>query len=572
MFLELSIKNYALIEEVNLVFSPGLNILSGETGAGKSIIIGSINLLLGERASVEHVRRGAPSAYIEGIIVLSPALKEAVEPLFEEAGFALEDELIVAREIFENGRSVARVNGRAVPLSFLKELGSSLVDLHGQHEHQSLLKTQNHLHLLDAFGGDELLLLKEKLSALHQKRAELLKELKNLGETTQERERRLDILKFQLNEIETISPKPGEDEELREREKVLGNAEKLCSLTDEAYSDLYGGAMDQGLEKTAIIDRLHKSLRHLREAAEIDSTLSPWCDMLDLVAEQLSEASHELRDYQLRLEFEPGELAVLQERLNQISVLKKKYGSTIEAVLEFAEDLKEETERLLNSEELAKEIENELTALKKVIDQKASKLSVLRKKTALYLEEEIKKSLEDLALADASFKVAVRDKKSFTPEGKDEVEFLFSANRGEEVKALAKIISGGEVSRVMLALKTVLADQDKLPTLIFDEVDSGVGGVTIQAVAEKLAALSSRHQVMCVTHSPQVAAMADAHFYLHKEIAQQRTVTKVKLLGAREQQQELARMLDGAPGDSLSLKHVENLLQRADKFKKGLKK
>jgi len=569
MLLELRIKNYALIDEVNLTFSPGLNILSGETGAGKSIIIGSINLLLGERASTEQIRQGCKSASIEGIIDCSGIHGKDVTALLADAGIEQEDELFLAREIYDNGRSVARVNGRSMPVAFLRELGRFLIDLHGQHQHQSLLRTEGHIELLDSFGGEEISTIRQRLHFLQQKRRELVKQLKELGENSAERERRIDISTFQLREIKSIDPKIGEDEQLADRERILGNVEKLCSLTKMAYNDLYSG-MEEGGPAEAITDRLRRSLGMLHEASQIDSTLSPLCDILSSTVEQIDEVSHDLRDYQLKLEYEPEELAVIQERLNQISGLKKKYGVSIEVVLEFAEKLEKEIERLINSEKLAENIETELSDLDKVIAEESSALHLLREKAGTILESKIKDSLKELALPDADFKVEITEKESFTSSGNDNVEFLFTANRGEEVKPLAKIISGGEVSRVMLGLKTVLARQDLVPTLIFDEVDAGVGGVTIQAVAEKLAGLSRNHQVMCVTHSPQIAAMADCHYYLYKEPVDGRTVTRADLLDSESRRKELARMMDGAGIDKVSLQHVDNLVKRAGRFKSGL--
>ncbi len=569
MLLELRINNYALIDQVNLTFSPGLNILSGETGAGKSIIIGSINLLLGERASTEHIRQGCKSALIEGIYNCGGTTNSEVNSLLASAGIEQDDELILAREIYDNGRSTARVNGRTVPVSFLKELGKYLVDLHGQHQHQSLLRTENHIDLLDSFGGEEISSIKPVLQDLHQKKRELIKKLKELGENRNERERRIDICSFQLREIESINPKIGEDEQLSEREKILGNIEKLCSLTERAYNDLYSGNEEGGTAE-AIVDRLRRSIGILDEAAQIDSTLAPLCEILYSAVEQIDEVSHDLRNYQLKLEYEPGELAGLQERLSQISSLKKKYGTSIESVLDFTEELKQEIERLVNSEALAEKFEQEISELDKVIARVSSELHQLREKAGLFLEGKIKESFKDLALQEADFIVKLSKKDSFTPSGRDEVEFLFSANKGEEVKPLAKIISGGEVSRVMLALKTVLARQDLVPTLIFDEVDSGVGGITIQAVAEKLAGLSINHQVMCVTHSPQIASMANCHFYLYKEPSAGRTVTRAELLDSKNRRKELARMLDGAGINKVSLQHVDNLLERAERFKSSL--
>jgi len=309
----------------------------------------------------------------------------------------------------------------------------------------------------------------------------------------------------------------------------------------------------------------------LNEAADIDQSLLSLCDLLSGAAAQIDEASHELRDYQFNMEYDPGELAAIQERQNLIISLKKKYGETICEVLEFADNLEQEIERLINSEEIAESVETELKELDQEIESTCLVLRKNREEIAAKLEKRLIESLRDLALPNAHFEINISTRDKFTPLGKDNVEFLFSANRGEEVKPLAKIISGGEVSRVMLALKTILARQDLVPTLIFDEVDSGVGGVTIQAVAEKLSELSKHHQVMCVTHSPQIASMADYHYHIFKETTDSRTVIRAIRLNEESRREELARMLDGAGIDQVSLQHVDNLLERARNYKERIK-
>ncbi len=565
MLVELRVVNYALIEDLTLNFNPGLNILSGETGAGKSIVIGAINLLLGERAAVEQIRQGADRAYIEGIISCEPVLKNQISKVLEEAGIANEEELIVAREVFSSGRSVARVNGRAVPVSFLKELGQYLVDLHGQHQHQSLLHPDQHLELLDSFGGDKLNNVRGKVAELYRSWQSKKKELEALGIDSAERERRIDISAFQLKEIRDAELYSGEDLELAQREKLLANAEKICALTGQAYADIYAG--EEGSPVEAITDRLSRCTNLLTEASGIDQSLAPLLDMLETASAQLEEVSYELRDYQSKLEFEPNELTLIQDRLNLINNLKRKYGGTVEAVLAFADDLEEEIERLQNSEALAENLEAEITTLEDKLTDESSSLHNLRRKAADNLEKLLEECLQELALADARFEIILDGKEHFTPKGMDQVEFLFSANRGEAVKPLVKIISGGEVSRVMLALKTILARQDLVPTLIFDEVDSGVGGATIQKVAEKLTHLAIHHQVMCVTHSAQIASMADSHYRLYKETVNKRTLTKAVKLAGSEIREELARMLDGASIDQVGLQHVDNLLERAQRFK-----
>ncbi len=568
MLIELKVSNFALIDDLSVKFHPGLNVLSGETGAGKSIVIGAINLLLGERAAVEQIREGEESSSIEGMIALNGELKTELAHMLTEAGIDMEEELIVAREIYRSGRSVARVNGRAVPAAFLKDLGRLLIDLHGQHKHQSLLMRERHLPLLDAFGGETIATALATIDKLYRRRQELKKELGALGEDSAERERRIDVNAFQLKEIRDAALVPHEDETLAEREKVLANAEKLCSLASKAYELIYAGGEEAGDE--AVVDRLNRSLEMINEAAEIDARLSPPAEMLSSAAAQLVEASYELRDYRAGFEFDPAELAVVQERLNVVNTLKRKYGPTINEALVFAERIEAEIERLRNSEEVAEKIAAEVEAVEAQLRRESDLLRNLRRIAAAELERLLEESLKELALPNARFRVEIAGKEIFSPQGMDDIAFMFSANRGETVKPLVKIISGGEVSRVMLALKTILARQDRVPTLVFDEVDSGVGGATVQAVAEKLAQLAGNHQVLCVTHSPQIAAMADRHYRLFKENAGERTLTRADRLEERGRREELARMLDGAGIDRAGLEHVDNMMERARCFKTGL--
>ncbi|MDY6826661.1 MAG: DNA repair protein RecN [Bacillota bacterium] len=565
MLVELKVVNFALIEDLSLTFSPGLNVLSGETGAGKSIVIDAINLIIGERAAVEQIRQGEEKAYVEGIISCPAALHDFIENQLDEAGISFDDELILAREVYRSGRSVARVNGRAVPVSFLRELGQYLVDLHGQHEHQSLLRAEQHLELLDSFGGDEILRVRAKLDVLHRKRQELAEKLSSLGGDDAERERRLDVYSFQLKEIKAAGLYPGEDDELLQKEKILANAEKISTAAAGAYYELYAGE-NEGAEE-ALIDRLKRSTEALNEAAQIDEKLKAVVEMMSSAATQLEEASHELRSYQTHFEFDPAELANIQERLNLIQNLKRKYGSTIEEIIVFADKTEQEMESLQNSEKLADEIKKEIAENEKLMQQESLQLRRLRLDVASILEKQLEECLRDLALPDARFVVKFSERDKVSPKGMDQIEFFFSANKGEEVKPLTKIISGGEVSRVMLALKAILAEQDLIPVLIFDEVDSGIGGATIQAVAEKLAHLAGSHQVMCVTHSPQIAAMADSHFRLFKKTVGKRTLTLAERVTDDRRREELARMLDGAGIDQVSLKHVDSLLARAERFK-----
>ncbi len=565
MLLELRVANFALIEDLSFNFNSGLNVLSGETGAGKSIVIGAISLLLGERAAVEQIRQGKENAHVEGVFLLEGTRKEKINPLLEQAGIEMADELILAREVYSTGRSVARVNGRAVPVSFLKDLGRHLVDLHGQHQHQSLLRSEEHLDLLDSFGGDKIMNSRGCLEELFQKRQDLKNNLSLLGSDSTERERKLELYTYQLNEINQAALSEGEDEALDEKEKILANAEKLLNLVMQAYSIIYAGGDE--LQSEVLLDKVNNAKSLVDQASGIDTNLSGMQELLESSSAQLEEVAYGLRDYQAKFEYDPSELSLIQERQMTIKELKRKYGSTIEEVLNYADRTKEEMERLKNSEATALSLEKEIQELERQMYEVSADLNQLRRETAQQIEKELESILNELALPAARFEVQFANREELTPRGLDRVEFMFSANAGENVKPLTKIISGGEVSRVMLALKTILARQDLVPTLIFDEADAGIGGATVQTVAEKLAQLSMFHQVLCVTHSPQIAAMADAHYNLYKETVDDRTITRASLLDSDQRREELARMLDGAGIDQVSLKHVDRVMARARRFK-----
>lgn len=568
MLRRLHVKQFALIDDTELEFTSGFNVLSGETGAGKSIIIGAIGLILGERATTAHVREGAPAALIEALFHLQEGnpQADAVNLLLQDAGITPSENsepLIVSREVFSDGRSsIARVNGRTVPVSFLKELGPYLVDLHGQHRHQSLLRPEMHLELLDAFGAEKITPLRQELSSLLNKKNKCRSQLREIGHDARERERRLDLLNFQINEIEEASLSPEEEEQHLKKQQILANAEKITAAVAEAYRQLTG---DGGSAGIPLRDQLGQVLQEINGAAGHDASLQSVAELMEGASAQLEEASHELRSYRDDTNFNPQELEQVQERLETIRNLKRKYGETIEEVLAFAEQCREESERLRSSEELAAQLEQEINELDEQINSICAKLTKMRRETARSLEKQLQEVFPQLSLEKAVIKTEISPR-DITARGADSIEFLFSANPGEPPKPLVSIISGGEVSRVMLALKTVFARQDLVPTLIFDEADAGIGGAAVRAVAEKLAGLSRLHQVLVVTHSPQVASMADTHYLLSKEVRGQRTTTGARLLQPEERRKELARMLDGGP-DPVNLEHAEVLLERAKNVK-----
>ena len=553
----LHMQNFALIDNLSLELFPGMNVFTGETGAGKSILIGAINLILGERASSEQIRSGSEQALIEAVFIVDDKY-DPLHTIMDEYGLTISEELIISREISRSGRNTCRVNGRIVPLGTLKELGNVLVDLHGQHSHQSLLKPEKHFLLLDEYGGDELLTEKKRLAELFANWERVRQKLKSLGISREERARQLELLRYQSDEINKAELNPGEEETLSQRLLLLNNMEKLLSMANRAYAEIYGG---EAAASSSVFDRITAVKEEMSSLLKIDDKLEPFISILEEIASTLAELGHDLYNYLDNLTFFPEEVEEIKSRLEVYRRLKKKYGMTVEEVLSFAEKCSEEIAKLESSEETALLLEKELNNLWQEIEQCASILTEKRKQTAGILTKMVERVLGELGMENAQFSVNFAERELASRHGKEEIEFLFSANPGEPLKPLARIISAGEMARVMLALKSILAEQDHIPTLIFDEIDSGIGGKTIQKVAEKMSRLSKNHQVICVTHSPQLAGAADHQFYIFKEITGGRTTTCVSYLQGEKRVREIARMLNGGVTSEITRKHAEELLK-----------
>lgn len=553
----LHMQNFALIDNLSLELFPGMNVFTGETGAGKSILIGAINLILGERASSEQIRSGSEQALIEAVFIVDDKY-DPLHTIMKEYGLTISEELIISREISRSGRNTCRVNGKIVPLGTLKELGNVLVDLHGQHSHQSLLKPERHFLLLDEYGGDELLTEKKRLAELFANWERVRQKLKSLGISREERARQLELLRYQSDEINKAELNPGEEETLSRRLLLLNNMEKLLSMANRAYAEIYGG---EAATSSPVFDRITAVKEEMSSLLKIDDKLEPFISILEEIASTLAELGHDLYNYLDNLTFFPEEVEEIESRLEVYRRLKKKYGMTVEEVLSFAEKCSEEIAELESSEEAALLLEKELNNLWQEIEQCASILTEKRKQTAGILTKMVEGVLEELGMENAQFSVKFAEREVVSRHGKEEIEFLFSANPGEPLKPLARIISAGEMARVMLALKSILAEQDHIPTLVFDEIDSGIGGKTIQKVAEKMSRLSKNHQIICVTHSPQLAGAADHQFYIFKEIIGGRTTTCVSYLQDEKRVREIARMLNGGVTSEITRKHAEELLK-----------
>ena len=564
MLLDLRVKNFALIEKLEINFKEGLNVLTGETGAGKSIIIGALEMLLGGRASREVIRKGSEKAYIEA--VYEPEKLDIINEKLEEFGIEIEDDiLLLSREIKKNGRNRSRINGQLATLTMVRKISSYLVDIHGQHEHQSLLDAKLHLDFLDDFIGEKILSLKEKVKNKYQKIKEIDKRLSELQLDEGEKARELDLLEFQINEIEDAALEIGEFEKLEKKYKKLSNAEDIFSTTGMIYNNING----DDFNSDGILDKIGEFMTELENLKEYDDKIEHFYSQIKDIYYLLQDLGYEIREYNENLDFDEKGLKEIEERLNTINTLKKKYGNSIEEILSYNEKMKEKRDNLISQEQLISELKQEKEKLKNEYYNIAEKLSDIRKKSAKDLEIRIKEELKDLAMENILFKVDF-NKKEASKSGIDDIEFMISPNPGEDLKPLVKIASGGELSRIMLAFKTIIADIDKVDTLIFDEVDSGVGGKTAQKMAEKLAVIGSKRQVICITHLPQIASMADSHYFINKITEDGKTYTTIYGLNDKDKTKELARMLGGVKMTNTTLEHAEEMLELAEKKKSDI--
>jgi DNA repair protein RecN (Recombination protein N) len=573
MLTELTVIDFAIIDRLRLNLAPGFNVLTGETGAGKSIIIDAVSLLLGGKADSDAVRSGCDRALIEGAFDLPPAAELRALLIDNDLGNEDDpDRLMLAREVRSGGRSTARVNGRAVPSSLLREIGELLIDIHGQSEHLSLLRPRQHVDLLDRYAGTW-----EQREAYAARVAQLRavrKELSELLKSEAELARRVDMLKFQVEEIRSAKLKPNEDDELTIEQKRLANAETLAALSDDAYTSLYEG---DG-ETPAALDALAKAQKALAGLTKIDPQFAAHLGTIDSVTAQIDDLAHEVRRYREAIEYSPKRLNAVEDRLDLIKRLKRKYGATLPDVIAFADRAEKELGTLEHSGERIAELREEEEKLLHEIGRAGKELSAARKVTAEKLSAGIETELSDLRMAGAHFAVDLKweaaengayangQRVAFDTTGLDRVEFLVAPNVGEGLKPLVKIASGGETARLMLALKTVLSRADQTPTLIFDEIDQGIGGRVGSMVGQKLWGLSKNHQVVCITHLPQLAGYGDAHFKVEKISDGERTITHVTPLNDKARVEELAQML-GASGDG-AVKSAKEILRNVAEEKK----
>jgi DNA repair protein RecN (Recombination protein N) len=562
MLQSLYLENIALIEKLGIELFPGFNVLTGETGAGKSIIIDAVNFVLGERTSRDLIRNGAARAKVEAVFNLNEG--DAAFAALDALGIEYDgNELILSRELSAAGRNACRVNGTLVPVASLKSVSDTLVDIHGQHEHQALLDAENHISYLDAYCHAESLPIIEKIDAIVSRRNELMLKRNSGFSSEREREREMDMLRYQIEEIASANLEAGEEERLNAEKTVLLNAERIRTALETAHMAL------SGAEEGSALSAIDTARRSMRDIAALNKDYEALGDKIEELYYAAEDISFVLRDTSENVESDMQRLEEIEQRLKLISDLKRKYGRTVEDVIDFGKDAGTKLNELENAEALAAELDAKLDKLKAEYNVAADELSKVRRAAGDKLKRDVLNELKDLGMAKAMFDVALSDASGGEPRkgGRETAEFMLSANPGEPLKPLEKVASGGELSRIMLCFKSIFADNDRVPTLIFDEIDTGISGRTAAVVGEKMLGIAKKHQVICVTHLAQIAALAEAHLMVRKYDDGKNTFVETRQLNEEEKVQRIAQMMDGESDSPSALTHARELIARADKIK-----
>ena len=562
MLQSLYLENIALIEKLGIELFPGFNVLTGETGAGKSIIIDAVNFVLGERTSRDLIRNGAARAKVEAVFNLNEG--DAAFAALDALGIEYDgNELILSRELSAAGRNACRVNGTLVPVASLKSVSDTLVDIHGQHEHQALLDAENHISYLDAYCHAESLPIIEKIDAIVSRRNELMLKRNSGFASEREREREMDMLRYQIEEIASANLEAGEEERLNAEKTVLLNAERIRTALETAHMAL------SGAEEGSALSAIDTARRSMRDIAALNKDYEALGDKIEELYYAAEDISFVLRDTSENVESDMQRLEEIEQRLKLISDLKRKYGRTVEDVIDFGKDAGTKLNELENAEALAAELDAKLDKLKAEYNVAADELSKVRRAAGDKLKRDVLNELKDLGMAKAMFDVALSDASGGEPRkgGRETAEFMLSANPGEPLKPLEKVASGGELSRIMLCFKSIFADNDRVPTLIFDEIDTGISGRTAAVVGEKMLGIAKKHQVICVTHLAQIAALAEAHLMVRKYDDGKNTFVETRQLNEEEKVQRIAQMMDGESDSPSALTHARELIARADKIK-----
>lgn len=557
---EMTIKNFAIIESLSLSFREGMTVLTGETGAGKSIIIDALGLLVGGRGSTDFIRHGEERLELQGLFALAEDNLACRDALLEHGIDATDDMVVLERSLFRSGKNSCRINGKLVTTVLLRQIGSKLIDIHSQHEHQELMNEEFHLSLLDRFAADKIKPALTKYQAKFKEYQSISKEWQNWTKNERELAQRLDMLRFQQKEIENANLQAGEEDRLLEQKNILANFEKLNENLQGAYTAIQG--------EPGGLEFIGEAMRQMDSAASIHTDYKAVSEAISSSYYMLEDSMSQIRQSLDQLEFQPEELNQIESRLNDLNQLKRKYGKTIEDIIHYEQEISSEMEKLTDSESHVGHLETKLANLKAELTKQAAILTDIRKKAATTLEKQIKQELNQLYMEKAIFSVRFEtEKMELTETGQDSIVFYMSTNPGEPLKPLAKIASGGELSRMMLALKTIFSRHQGITSIIFDEVDTGVSGRVGQAIAEKIYAVSVGSQVLCISHLPQVAAMANHHYYITKKVQNKRTTTSVTILTGDEKVEEISRMIAGIEVTELTKHHAKEMIEQAEKVK-----
>ena len=557
MLLQLNIKNFALIENLSISFNEGFNVFSGETGAGKSILIDAINYVIGSKFTKDLIRTGENKTFVEAVFTIENVKTyEVLNELFIE----YEDLIIIERETFQSGKSIIKVNGKSMIVSNLKKLTATLLDIHGQHENQNMLDSLNHIHYLDYFGHDIIKVALENYKLVYENYLEIKNKITNLAGIQGETDKMADFIKYQIDEINNAKLIVGEDEELQKRFLVLSNAEKISGVLNNSHNLLYNGTENN----SPIYDIMGTIIREFRTIENNHEDLKTIEKELEDIYYSLESLIEEIRKFKDNIYFDEGELEEINQRVFQISGLKKKYGKGIKEILEYKDKISIQFDELVNRTEIVEKLRKEQEILSFEMKKQAKNIHSIRCDISRQLEQRIKKELSYIGLEKSTFAINIEIIDKFMINGFDKVQFFISTNPGEPVKPLEKVVSGGELSRIMLALKTVFVDKDNIPTVIFDEIDTGISGRIAQRVSEKMYSISINHQVFCVTHLPQIASMSDTHYCVAKETKNEKTYTNVKMLDSSEKEFEVAKMIGGAEVTNITMENSKELISKCD--------
>lgn len=564
MLLQLNIKNFALIRDISVSFEKGFNVLLGETGAGKSILIDAINYVLGGKFDKSLIRIGENKTYVEAIFSIE---NESTKKILEKMDIELEEDLlIISRETFQSGKNIAKVNGKSVIISILKEITNTLLDIHGQHKNQNLLDSKNYVNYIDSFGKESTKEILNKYTTYYEKIKDINEKIHELSGDTGENEKVLDFLKYQIDEIDNANLKIGEEEQLEARFDSLSNYEKLSKALGSCCMLLNNGEGNN----LSICDSLNLVLRELKEVEGFSENIKKIHEFFQETYYNVQEASEDLRGILDNLYYDQNELEEINKRIYEIDGYKRKYGSNIKEILEYREKIYLKYEQMLNYKETLEKLIKEKNDIIKNMEEISKGIHEIRCSIATELEQKIKNELNYVGLDKANFKINIQYTKEFNDKGRDEVQFLISTNPGQPLKELSKVVSGGELSRIMLSLKTVFIDKDEIPSIIFDEIDTGISGRIAERVGEKMYMVSTQHQVFCITHLPQIAIMSDNHYLVQKVMKDNETYTQLSRISEEKKIEEIARMLSGSNLTDIAIKNSKELIENAYNKKNNL--